>query len=594
MKKFTASVKRALNKKPRDRPAKLRKLQEEIDGTQESPLVSPATEGEDVSPLAASFGGSSSKENDRLVPITEEERPAPEGGDVRMFAEEQAVAEAGPGLEAAQDDLLVDDSEPYEAPEAGNVDSGQEMTYEEYRGTPAAEAVGQENAIKPQPDLAHIIEATDLDQPLSQQALREEKYLHFDGEDETDYTEGPVRLVDAFDGAKECGALLLNLDLSIKIQQALRAQRDFDKSERRATRELEVALGYESQLGREIAVHQSRLVRLEEGENEEERKTVAEELEVLELMLSNAKVERQSIKQRTENLGGVLRELQREVNAYLEDAFTYGQLLEPLDDSPDTPVEEKDLQTEYQSFRALLQQGGGTTQEIDDRPLDTGAHHLEAEPMNPQLQAQQELIDSYWEAKQAYQAAEAAFENRRKDRIEEQTARDHALATGAQPFDKSQEAFDSRWFQRVSDLTREYKAAETAFYAAKQVLLEAGLQLMEPDRASGFLSHASDGYAESLEQAMIQLAPKPKIEKWFDNMSTPESPQFDEVATMDGEGDGAMDIDGDSVSVCAPGNVPARYVGLIDSASVVADETNSVKRQIDRWERIRSEAHCDR
>lgn len=53
------------------------------------------------------------------------------------------------------------------------------------------------------------------------QAVREANYITFDGEDETDYTRGPARMVQAADGVVTCTALLLTLDLSKAVQKAL-------------------------------------------------------------------------------------------------------------------------------------------------------------------------------------------------------------------------------------------------------------------------------------------------------------------------------------------------------------------------------------
>lgn len=53
---------------------------------------------------------------------------------------------------------------------------------------------------------------------INEQALRDPTYFCSEGEDESDYTGGPSRLVSAPDGVKsECGALLPTLDLSNKI-----------------------------------------------------------------------------------------------------------------------------------------------------------------------------------------------------------------------------------------------------------------------------------------------------------------------------------------------------------------------------------------
>ena len=77
---------------------------------------------------------------------------------------------------------------------------------------------------------------------------RDGRYITFHGEDESDYAEGPVRMVFASNGVKQCGALFMTLPLSSKLQRASRAQRDFNKARRLALRKSKVYLNLNSQL----------------------------------------------------------------------------------------------------------------------------------------------------------------------------------------------------------------------------------------------------------------------------------------------------------------------------------------------------------
>lgn len=72
--------------------------------------------------------------------------------------------------------------------------------------------------------------------------------LQFESEDESDYTDGPVRLVTATDSAKPCAALLMNLDLSKKIQAAIHCEREFEGSERKTMAEQEGLIDFVAQL----------------------------------------------------------------------------------------------------------------------------------------------------------------------------------------------------------------------------------------------------------------------------------------------------------------------------------------------------------
>lgn len=96
---------------------------------------------------------------------------------------------------------------------------------------------------------------------LDEQVKREKKYLAFDGEDETDYTEGPVRLVMAFDGIKEhYGALLLNLEFSQKLQAALNAERKLSRKNYATQQKMRVLANFEEKLRGQISQHECRLL----------------------------------------------------------------------------------------------------------------------------------------------------------------------------------------------------------------------------------------------------------------------------------------------------------------------------------------------
>ena len=84
---------------------------------------------------------------------------------------------------------------------------------------------------------------------VDEQAIRDQNYIKYEGEDESDYTAGPVRIVFANDGVKdECGALLLNLDLSSKIRKAIWAQRAYTREANRAAKLDGVNFNFENKL----------------------------------------------------------------------------------------------------------------------------------------------------------------------------------------------------------------------------------------------------------------------------------------------------------------------------------------------------------
>ena len=534
MKKFTANLRRGLRgfhkSKPRDRPAKLHKLHEEITESQQSPLISPFSEATLQSPVST-------------------------------------------GLDAEGEAALKVISSPAESLQADQEQNGRKpVTDVVAQPAELAEIVTESTdwpelapfAIPQAPEIGTEVEGVD------EQALRTKKYIEFVGEDETDYTAGPVRIVDAFDGVKESGAILLNLDFSAKIQNAVRAQRDFAKYERVATRQVEVALNYEASIWTEIANHQSRLACMEDDAEADKELQLAlnEEVATLEMMLKDSENERQSVAARQQDLATMVREIQAEVNAYLEEAFVFAKLLEPESNEPDTPIEERDLQNEYQVFRRAVQEEEGVLEETVV-PLDTNREHLEAPPLTEEEQTTAELRADYWEAKERLKHAEIAFERRYMDRNLEHQANNAAVVRGEEPIDATPEDFDVRWAVRIHELTHEVIEAEATLTLARTNMIAADIDFVDADQESDFVSQASDGYAMSLEKKMIESAPRPKITNWLDGMTDlPASPSFND------RGDGVEEAD----------EWEAESVDANDSESVVAEGFE--RRKIDKWRQI--------
>lgn len=583
MKKFTASVSRGIRNlgktKPRgERPSKLRRLNDEIDEGQEELGFSPISEvttTPGLSPVAENGPGQDNDQQSATAsPISWTNAPVPN----EKEAPQDDKKSKGQG-EVADESL--------EKPTSSSMLEPDGLTFDQLGRSPPDGSLAKTE--EEEAGAAETPEPSTCSQQYDEaQALRQQKYLVFAGEDESDYTEGPVRIIDAFDGIKDSGALLLNLDFSQRIQRAVIAEREFAKSERVVTRQMEVALSFESKIRREISNHQSRLA-LRDSDEEKSNELEAnlqEELQVLESLMRDSQDDRQAMNVRQQDKATLLRAIQSEANAYLEDAFVAARLLEPESGEPDTPIEEKDLQTEYMAYRQAAQEDHGTLTEKDVAPLDLSAAHLAAEPLTEEQQAEQDLKDAYLDAKERLKNARFPFDKRMEDRIMEQAQRDHALKHGYAPLDTTQDEFDTRWFLRVQALTRELSEAEATFDTAKQALLDAGIQFKEPDRESGFLDHASDGYALSEELAMIEAAPKPKIEKWFDNMSSPDSPGFNETVLSEVEQPQEEDTVGvsDSRSVVGVGYGPSEPTGPIAlgySPSMIGDQP--LRKRIDKW-----------
>lgn len=106
-------------------------------------------------------------------------------------------------------------------------------------------------------------------------------------------------------------------------------------------------------------------------------------------------------------------------------------------------------------------------------------------------------------------------------------------------------------FAPIRDLTREYREASDALKAATAAAFQEGVDVPLNDRASGFIDDVADGYRMSMEQAMKDSVPSPKIRNWLGGVDEEASPTIDQVF-QDADEWQANELDvGDSVSVVA-------------------------------------------
>ena len=336
---------------------------------------------------------------------------------------------------------------------------------------------------------------------VDEQAIREKAYVFSMEEEPDDYTNGPARLVAASDGLKQCFALLLTCEFSIKIREALWAQRDFAKRKRAATMQLEAILNLQFDLDAEIANHNCRLAALRRVEQADsaEQDSLEHEVSVLELMLQDTEVQRQCVRSELENRAKILREIQAEANAYLEEAFVCGKLMEPESDEPDTPIEDKDLQNEYRLYCENLQREYSEEPIV---PLDVGRDHLRAATLSSEEQAKADVREAYWSASSNLQSAQQTFDRRELDRAQAYQANCNAAAHGEEPADASPDEFDLKWVTIFQHLTRRVIEAENAFEEEKENARRAGVDVGTANQTSDFVDHAEDDTAQVLSRTL--------------------------------------------------------------------------------------------
>ena len=281
-------------------------------------------------------------------------------------------------------------------------------------------------------------------------------------------------------------------------------------------------------------------------------------------MQQDAEARRKGIDTRRQTLAKMLRTIQADVNAYLEDAFIHALLLEPEDDLPDTPIEALDLQKEYGDFCRSVQRVTGQ-QKTPTSPLDTTREHFEVAPLSAEDQAKADLHDTYWHAQQRLQSAKAHFDNRERDQQAEMQANFEAVDRGEEPMDATPEDFDLRWLKHEQDLTHELIEAENALAEVKTAAIAAGVELAEDDKASGFIDDVADGYRMSFEKELVASVPSATVKNWLSDIPDLASPSFNDRVDQTDDWE-------------------AEDVKISDSVSMVAE--GAERRRIDKWREV--------
>lgn len=403
------------------------------------------------------------------------------------------------------------------------------------------------------------------------QAMREATYMTFEGEDENDYTKGPVRTVFASDGVEWVTALLMTLPLSQKIQKALRFMRSYAQRREKARRRKEQLSHLSRKIKCQMSNHQYKLNQLGNGVSAKDprRLDLQTQMSMLELMLKETTMEIQCIDADLNMAGGIAREINESALSELQDAFVQALLLEPEEAIEQPAFEFLDLKTEYQRFCEERQEAGS----YEGGPLaelDTGREHLMA-PRRPMTQEEEEaerLTSIFWWSLQRLGKAEAAFDRGREDWQAEIEADYNFAVAAEQPLDGLTDESGHGWYQRLQDLTRELRDAEEMFADAKAAAAWAALDIPLDDRTSDFVDDADDGYPASLEQRIAASAPVPFINAWMSDM-----PDRGEPASPSQDGDHAKDVD----------EWNFRDVEICDSISTFAG--GHERKQIERWRR---------
>lgn len=447
----------------------------------------------------------------------------------------------------------------------------------------------------------------------SEAAKREAQCIIFQGDEDSDYTRGPIRIITASDGVDDnCAVLLLNRHFSDSIKAAISARRELINFIHTSQKQDEAAEESRRQLRERIEKYRLRIVTLEaEAVNTSIKKAVAHALEK-EMREIHAKVDELEKSLYAEARDQSIRESSLQLrykdcfkvhelaHQFLEAAFVDAGLLSPLPNTIRDPNSharngEECVQRNEKTGGARRAPGGGPAKQrhekgaaAHERSSDQHTHEDPEQPattedMSTSLSSRStsrnnsgtaevqesstcsDLNREYVRTKRRLAWAQWEFDLRDETREREQYWNDRDLRRSGGNEGMPQEEFDLRWVEHNSKLTRQLIDAEEAFKAARIAAVNGGCQVDDPDASSVFEDDDTKGYPPSREAIWKADAPKGMIESW--RKSIPDASGITDTSEVSPEPDSQ---DGDQAD-------------LWGSWSVVADPTRQAK--IKQWEK---------
>jgi hypothetical protein len=336
----------------------------------------------------------------------------------------------------------------------------------------------------------------------------------------------------------------VTLDLPAKIQKAALAQRAFETLERKATAERSNATELEMELQTVLANQEAEVNRLEKsGATEAEIEQGRDLLFRLHVLLDKAQLQERNMRVLLWDESAKLCRLQGEVSACLEAALLDANLYQPCGELPETIIESVHIAADIRKLIARRHDslwgskadgespssaGEGADEEAEDateeddfdehtnEDASSGVSSNYEEPYE-NLSTEDKCMHMY----RVFLSAQQRFDQRdnTREHIKQQNM-DDAL-NGATPEDATPEDFDIRMVDFHRTLTRNLIDAEENL---RQILLIAtqeglnvelkGIDLMLEEA----FADGNDGYAESLEQELVDCAPVDEVFEWMDGV----------------------------------------------------------------------------
>jgi hypothetical protein len=383
--------------------------------------------------------------------------------------------------------------------------------------------------------------------------------------------------------------LQMTLDLPSKIQKAALAQRAFEALERKATAERSNATELEMELHTVLSNEEAEVNRLEKsGATEAEIEQSRDLLFRLHVLLDKAQLQERNMRVLMWDESAKLRRLQGEVSACMETALLDANVLQPCGELPETVVESVHVAADIKKLIARRHDSLWGSKADSESPssaeegADEGAEDVAEEDHfdeHANEDASSGVSSNYDEPYEnlstedkcrrmyfAFLAAQQRFDQR--DELREHIKQENmdAALMGIESEDATPDDFDIRMVDFYRTLTRKLIEAEENLRQVLLVATQEGLNV-ELTGIDLMLEEAfvdgDDGYAESLEQELVDCAPVDEVFEWMDGVPTEaatEGEAIDEVREDADEWEADELEFGDDLDTYAVGHEKSRIV----------------------------------
>lgn len=406
----------------------------------------------------------------------------------------------------------------------------------------------------------------------------------FDTEEETDYTSFAPQMVVVNDGMKECAAIMLDQELSTKIQEAVRLTREIAQEERVFHDKHRVIAGYLSKVSShhwETRAQLNDVVWRGNSENTKQADSLRATLQRLDEMQQKGEMDRQHLEKQIGARYQRFFKVQEEANAIFDQILVGCNLLQAQSEQLVILTSELDFERDFFQDAPLgdLEIPLHYTPVQSDCPTMGEKNQTKFEQSQGGL-GQRTIREYYREAREKLEAAYLALDRRAQVKMAEW---DLIRSGGLPPEDGLQ--FDLRHFQRFQQLTRDIVEAEIDVKGAKIMAFDQGVDLKDPNQESLFLDEDEqqvDGGEGSIARYSCQAEREARkslggIDPWINEwLQAVPSQHGSEAANKSPEDVFLDEWDATSVDLC-------------DSASLV-DGRPDRRRRIDKWQAAMEEA----